>query len=508
MSKPETLRQGLAEILSLSLVRMTLSNPRGAAYKKITVRPMELRGGTVLQLEKFTDTQAFHENIPPEEAGDRLEALMADYGQLDAVCRGAVFCLKVSKKGKLFFQRRAAADAAPVPAAHNRQKQYLLAEGVAVPPLVDLGVLTPDGRVVKAKYDKFKQINRFLEFLDDLLAKDGRDTVRIIDFGCGKSYLTFIVYYYITEILRKKADITGLDLKKDVIDHCNQVARKYGYGGLQFFCGDIRDYYRSAGGEPDWSAPLEDGTLGGYAKDQALRSAALYATVEAWAEKYGCALTAEDRAAMDAEWAEKTAAAGGEEAYLTRQGLDRSAAETLSEDHYLYLRLCALAEEPNSPLWAGEEELAEFFRQQGYVTVDMVTFSGEDGKNRAAEAFAGLNASRSPEADFAALRTAAGGEDGYPRTLLPTDGTLPESLSASAAALAEGQLSGIVETEDGWAILLRLRDDTEAVRQDLLDHRLQAAADGAEVRTTEAYRNFDTAAFCAALDRSREALEK
>lgn len=242
MSKPETLRQGLAEILSLPLVRMTLSNPRGAAYKKITVRPMELRGGTVLQLEKFTDTQAFHENTPPEEAGDRLEALMADYGQLDAVCRGAVFCLKVSKKGKLFFQRRAAADAAPMPAAHNRQKQYLLAEGVAVPPLVDLGVLTPDGRVVKAKYDKFKQINRFLEFLDDLLAKDGRDTVRIIDFGCGKSYLTFIVYYYITEILRKKADITGLDLKKDVIDHCNQVARKYGYGGLQFFCGDIRDY--------------------------------------------------------------------------------------------------------------------------------------------------------------------------------------------------------------------------------------------------------------------------
>ena len=291
------------------------------------------------------------------------------------------------------------------------------------------------------------------------------------------------------------------------VDGREVTAGQYLYW-LAAVCGDIQDYYRSAGGEPDWSAPLEDGTLGGYAKDQALRSAALYATVEGWAEKYGCALTAEDRTAMDAEWAEKTAAAGGEEAYLTRQGLDRSAAETLSEDHYLYLRLCALAEEPNSPLWAGEEELAEFFRQQGYVTVDMVTFSGEDGKNRAAEAFAGLNASRSPEADFAALRTAAGGEDGYPRTLLPTDGTLPESLSASAAALAEGQLSGIVETEDGWAILLRLRDDTEAVRQDLLDHRLQAAADGAEVRTTEAYRNLDTAAFCAALDRSREALEK
>ena len=242
MSKVETLRQGLEEVLSLPLIRLTLSNPRGAEHKKITARPMEVKGKAVLQLEKFTETQAFHENVPMEEAADRLEGLMAHYGQLDATCQGAVFCIKVSKKGKLFFQKQAAKTLAPVPAAHNRQKQYILTEGMVVPPLVDLGVLTPDGRIVKAKYDKFKQINRFLEFLDDLLAKDSRDTVRIIDFGCGKSYLTFIVYYYITEILHKKADIAGLDLKKDVIDHCNAVAAKYGYTGLRFFCGDIKDY--------------------------------------------------------------------------------------------------------------------------------------------------------------------------------------------------------------------------------------------------------------------------
>ena len=242
MSKVETVRQGLEEILSLPLVRLTVSNPRGGEYKKITARPMEVKGQPVLQLEKFTETQAFHENLPMEQANHRLEQLMEQYGQLDATCQGAVFCLKISKKGKLFFQKQAAKTLAPVPAAHNRQKQYILSEGMIVPPLVDLGVLTPDGRIVKAKYDKFKQINRFLEFLDDLLAKDSRDTVRIIDFGCGKSYLTFVVYYYITEILHKKAHIAGLDLKKDVIDHCNQVAEKYGYDGLKFYWGDIKDY--------------------------------------------------------------------------------------------------------------------------------------------------------------------------------------------------------------------------------------------------------------------------
>ena len=162
MSKVETVRQGLEELLSLPLVRLTVSNPRGGEYKKITARPMEVKGQPVLQLEKFTETQAFHENLPMDQANHRLESLMEQYGQLDATCQGAVFCLKISKKGKLFFQKQAAKTLAPVPVSHNRQKQYILSEGMIVPPLVDLGVLTPDGRIVKAKYDKFKQINRIL----------------------------------------------------------------------------------------------------------------------------------------------------------------------------------------------------------------------------------------------------------------------------------------------------------------------------------------------------------
>lgn len=239
----ETIRQGLEEIFSLPLRRLTVSNPRaGAEYLRIQGRPVTLRGQELLQLEKFTKTQTFHENLPLSEGPARLEALLAHYGQLDALCQGASFCLKISKKGKLFFQRQAVQSVLERPAGHDRKKQYLLEEGMRIPPLVDLGVLTPEGKVVKAKYDKFKQINRFVELLNDVLAKNPRETLRIVDFGCGKSYLTFVVYYYVTQILRKKADIVGLDLKEDVIAHCSAVAEKYGYTGLHFRCGDIRDY--------------------------------------------------------------------------------------------------------------------------------------------------------------------------------------------------------------------------------------------------------------------------
>ena len=296
---------------------------------------------------------------------------------------------------------------------------------------------------------------------------------------------------------------TAADTAVAEVDGRTVTAGQYRYW-LGVVCDEIQSYYSAAGLALNWSAPLAEGTLGDYAKTRALRSAALYATVENWAERYGCGLTEEDRAAMDAAWAEKAAAAGGEEAYLARlaeRGLDRSTAEKLEEDHYLYLHLCALAADEGSGLWAGEAELAEFFRQQGYVTADLLTFSGEDGEARAAEAFAKLNGSRSLAADFAALRTAAGGPRDYPRTLLPADDTLPEGLAAAAAALEEGQLSGIVELAGEWAILLRLPDDTEAVRQDLLDRRLQTAAEEAQIQTTTAYETLDTAAFRAASDR-------
>lgn len=239
----EKLTQALDEIFALPIRRLTISNPdSGAAYKKIVMTPMLVRDQQVFQLEQFTATQAFHDNLPFREARRRVERLMEQYKQLDCTAQGAVFCLKRSKKGKIFFQKQAAAQVPVTLGAHNRQKQYLLPEGTPVPPLVDLGVMTPDGRVVKAKYDKFKQINRFVELVDDALGKDPAEELRIVDFGCGKSYLTFILYYYLTEILHRKVRITGMDLKRDVIEHCGKVAEKYGYEGLHFICGDIKDY--------------------------------------------------------------------------------------------------------------------------------------------------------------------------------------------------------------------------------------------------------------------------
>ena len=152
----------------------------------------------------------------------------------------------VGKEGNVTVRkkqtREGATSKAPV-LEHNRKKQYILEEGVPVGFLQDLGVQTADGRIVRERYDKFKQINRFLEFVEDILPALPKDrTVRIIDFGCGKSYLTFAMYYYLKTVKAYDVDIIGLDLKTDVIAKCNALRDKYGYDGLKFFQGDIKDY--------------------------------------------------------------------------------------------------------------------------------------------------------------------------------------------------------------------------------------------------------------------------
>ena len=239
----EDIKNALLALSDARIVKVTLSNPKNALceYNRITAKQSE-KGYLI---EKFTQKQAFHETVAKEKLLAFIESeLSENFRQLNASCEGFDFELKISKKGKILTNKSKnnITDSAPV-VSHNRKKNYILEEGIFVPALFELGVMTKEGKIVAQKYDKFKQINRFVECIDDALKNDSENNViEIVDFGCGKSYLTFVLYYYMTQIRKRKVHITGLDLKKDVIEKCNEVAKKYGYSDMTFLCGDIKDY--------------------------------------------------------------------------------------------------------------------------------------------------------------------------------------------------------------------------------------------------------------------------
>ena len=235
----------LPEILNIDFIRGTISNPRDKeGIIKIRVRPLEKKGELYFQLESFTKTQAFHENLTAEDACRKIAGVMERFGQMQIETVGEECTVLVSKKGKVTVRRKKRkTEARPADRSHNRKKHYILEEGVPVPFLRDLGVMTEDGKIVRTKTDKFRQINRFLEFIEDILPRleKGRE-LTILDFGCGKSYLTFAMYHYLHELRGYDIRIIGLNLKKDVIDHCGKLAEKYGYDKLTFLVGDIADY--------------------------------------------------------------------------------------------------------------------------------------------------------------------------------------------------------------------------------------------------------------------------
>ena len=237
----------IADALSESLTDMIISGARGGSIRKVCVRPVMIRGSLLFQLARYTETQVFHENLPAEEALEAVCGLL-ESGFRQALIRSPLqeTTVLLSKKGKATVKTRkkAAEKAAPEAApAHDRKKQYILPEGTTVPFLRDLGVMTEDGRIVRKRYDKYRQINRYLEFIEDILPElDADRQLTIIDFGCGKSYLTFAVYYYLTALCGRDVRMIGLDLKEDVIAKCNALAADYGYEKLHFYCGDIADF--------------------------------------------------------------------------------------------------------------------------------------------------------------------------------------------------------------------------------------------------------------------------
>lgn len=242
------------DCLNETLIRVILSNPSSKdGVIKICARPVLKNKTLLFQIEEYTKTQVFHKNLTAGDAGSYLTGkLSSDTSSQTASFKNALVETQsftanvlVSKKGTITIKKKmnASAKQPKISLSHNRKKKYILEEGIPVPFLIDLGVMTQNGSIVNAHYDKFRQINRFLEYIEDILPSlpTGRE-LRILDFGCGKSYLTFAIYYYLKVLKGYPVRITGLDLKEDVIRHCNELAVKYGYDKLEFLCGDIAYY--------------------------------------------------------------------------------------------------------------------------------------------------------------------------------------------------------------------------------------------------------------------------
>lgn len=214
-----------------TLTKLVLAEPVARiGHSRVTVRPLTLRGKAFFQLEYQQGQKVAHRNVA---RGALLETFEQE---LDGLFRSVTLCTETETRqyvrktnGAYKCTAKSGAARAAVTASHNRKKEYILQEGENIPALVDLGVFTPDFKIVKAKYDKYKQINRFIELVDDAFRAYGRDEITILDFGCGKSYLTFVLYYYFAVKRGVRAKIIGYDLKEDVVEHCNEVAARYGY---------------------------------------------------------------------------------------------------------------------------------------------------------------------------------------------------------------------------------------------------------------------------------------
>ena len=235
----------LKRVLTSLLVDIVISGARGGGdFIKIKVRPVMIRDSLYFQVSRYTDKQVFHENMTAEDALETLSGwILHDFRQAQIRMQDEMVTVLVSKKGKATVKSKKAACVETQNLEHNRKKRYIIEEGTAVPFMIDLGVMTESGKIIRTRYDKYRQINRFLEFIEDILPELPTDrTVHIIDFGCGKSYLTFAMYYYLKVLKHYDIRITGLDLKQKVIEDCQALADRYGYDGLQFLCGDIADY--------------------------------------------------------------------------------------------------------------------------------------------------------------------------------------------------------------------------------------------------------------------------
>lgn len=247
----EFLLTKIKENLNEQMFLLTISNPRKTEeIKKYNIRPVLVKDKLMFQSAAYTKTQVFHKNLKKNELVEELERLLPSYKQVQLQTVSSELTALINKKGKAAIKVKKQNNVVKAQMQmdkshllHNRTKKYILPEGTVVPFLKDLGVMTAEGKIVRTKYDKYRQINRFLEFIEDILPHLPQNReITILDFGCGKSYLTFAMYYYLKKLKGYDIRIIGLDLKKDVIKNCSRLAVKYGYDKLNFYEGSIEEF--------------------------------------------------------------------------------------------------------------------------------------------------------------------------------------------------------------------------------------------------------------------------
>ena len=231
--------------LGKELYQIIISNPKGKKeITKVKIRPTIIKEELLYQISEWKNNQIFHKNMDKEQTVEKVvEYLEQDFSQMELTSKTVQATVLVSKKGKVTLKEKRNTAGKEIDLSHNKIKKYILQEGTPVPFLIDLGVQTREGKIVKSHYDKFRQINRYLEFIQDIMPILPKDrTINIIDFGCGKSYLTFALYYYMKIICNRDIQVIGLDLKEKVIEDCNRLAKKYQYEHLTFITGDVSTY--------------------------------------------------------------------------------------------------------------------------------------------------------------------------------------------------------------------------------------------------------------------------
>ena len=242
-----TIEELLEQCIQKNLIDLTISGLKKKNEElpvKIKVRPVAMKDKIEYQVSEFIGRKVFHKNYKKDELKKKItDWMQEDYKQAQFTMTDATAQILSGKHSQTVKYKKCKEVRVQRDLSHNRTKRYILPEGTPVGFLIDLGVMTKEGKIVRQKYDKYRQINRFLDFVEDILPQLSKEREQtIIDFGCGKSYLTFAMYYYLKELKGYDIRIIGLDLKEDVIAHCNELKDKYGYGKLSFLVGDIASY--------------------------------------------------------------------------------------------------------------------------------------------------------------------------------------------------------------------------------------------------------------------------